>query len=116
VTYHSPCPFIDNLDKADLVFLLELVITNGILVLLSLDLVGDSVDHLQTLLEFWRDNRLRIRLFDKDKDGEEGDCLLGRVVCKNVFEDKFGKDKFGSRVDLPVSVHPHLLRLHSKCV
>jgi hypothetical protein len=47
--------------------------------LLRLDLVRDTVDHFEAVGELGRDLGLGVCLFDKDKDGEEGDDFLWGV-------------------------------------
>jgi hypothetical protein len=57
-TYHSSSPLIDNLDQPDLVLLFKLIICHCVLILLPLDLVCDSINHVEALLEFRRNDGL----------------------------------------------------------
>lgn len=93
-TYHSSSPLVYNLDQANLVFLLEFVVSDRISILLPLNLICDPVNDFKTLLKFRCDMRLGLGFFDEYKDREESHCFLGRVVGQDVFEDQFGKDQF----------------------
>lgn len=79
ITHHTPRPLVHNLHQTGLELLPKLLELDITLELLRLDLVRDAVDHFEAVGELRRDLGLRIRLFDKDKDGEERDDLLWGV-------------------------------------
>ena len=54
-TDHSLCPFIDDLDEADLVLFLKLVVRHTVAILFPLDLVRNAINHLEALGEFGED-------------------------------------------------------------
>lgn len=47
---------------------------------MSLDVLGDTVDHLEAIGELVGDLRLRLGLLHKDEDRKKGDSFLRRVV------------------------------------
>jgi hypothetical protein len=79
MTHHTPRPLVHNLHQTGLELLPKLLKLDITLELLRLDLVRDTVDHFEAVGELGRDLGLGVCLFDKDKDGEEGDDFLWGV-------------------------------------
>ena len=70
------------------------------IVLLPLHFVCDPVYHIQPSCQLTGDDRLRVGLFDKYKDGQQSDDLLRSVVGQDVLEDELSEDELVGRIDL----------------
>lgn len=99
-THHPTSPLVHDLHQSRLVLLLEIVIRHAAPVLLSLNLVRNAVDDIQTVCQLGQQLRLGVCLFDKHKDRKQCDNLPRSVVCENVLEDKIGQDQLRCRVYL----------------
>jgi len=102
-THHPLGPLIDHLHQSLLELLPKIVVLDRTSILLSLDVIRDPVDHVESSDQLGRDDGLGVGFLDEDKDRQESDDLFRCVIRKDVLEDQFGEDELVSGVNLIIA-------------